>query len=55
MKNDKNLNRNRAAESKVKALAALDKIQKKSVSEGKDKLTLEEINKIIADVRKGYK
>jgi protein-disulfide isomerase-like protein with CxxC motif len=55
MKKEKNMDRTRARERKAKALAALDEIQKKSVSEGKDKMTLEEINRIIADVRKGYK
>lgn len=55
MKNDKNLNRSKAAERKAKALEALDKIQKKSVSEGKDKITLEEINRIISEVREENK
>jgi antitoxin (DNA-binding transcriptional repressor) of toxin-antitoxin stability system len=52
---DKNLEETLAAIRQAKAIQAVRKMQEISVSLGNDKMTLDEINAIIADTRKNKK
>ncbi len=40
---------------KYRAFEAIESLQRQSMASGKDKMTMEEVNEIIADVRKDYK
>ncbi len=52
---DKNIEDILSSVKKFRAFEAVESLQLQSMASGKDKMTLKEINEIIADVRKGYK
>ena len=52
---DRNLEENLSAIRQAQAIMALKQIQQQSIENGTDKMTLDEINAIIADTRKRRK